>query len=629
MWMINFVQLRKGLKTISAVSTMGVLVTALFVSLTPFAQAQELSSTASATASAARAERAERAERAATLTLLQIGDLHGHLIPRPNLRSDGLAMVDEGGLARMYTKISQIRAGNPNTLLFNAGDTIQGGAEALYTRGQVMVDILDTFGIDGFAAGNWDWVYGVERFVQLFGPGTGPGGPGRTGGTDTRWGAVAANAYYDSLYYPDKAGQLILPPYIIKQVNGVKIGILGLTTERSIAALGPWATAGAVFTSEGAELPYYINILRNTERVDLVILVSEFGLAKNILLAERYPGINVAFSADMHEETPRAVVTSTGTIVSEAGQDGTQLAELRLTMQGKTIAKWEYIYHTITSDITPDPAVAAMVENVRKYYVAGPLFVPHVNPFNGTELTTPIDTVVGYTEIGLYRANFSNENMPGVIEGASSDFLSDAFRDQAMVDIGQIRGFRYGTHIRPGPIKLEDIYHYIPIGPQIAKTTITGTQFKNQLEASIDGTLNSDPFKWTGGWVNGYGGVKFDLNPYASKGNRASSIMVHRYLTGAWEPLITTASYGFAGYWYTQNPYNVGGVTTTVLPTPVTGSSGETLDGTQVVVNYLNTLPGQLANPELNRIRLLYPLPVPYYLNPEIQPLMGVLTTMP
>lgn len=623
----NMLKLRKRLKTIFSVSILGVLVTSLFVSLTPFSHAQESSSTVVDASSAVSVYKAKK-----TLTLIQIGDLHGHLIPRPNLRSsDGLSMVDEGGLARIYTLISQIRAGNPKkTLLFNTGDTIQGGAEALYSNGQAMVDILDTFAIDGFAAGNWDWVYGVERFVELFGPGTGPGGPGNSpGGTGTRWGAVAANAYYDSFYYPDKAGQLILPPYIIKRVNGLKIGILGLTTDRLLGALGPWATAGVVFTDDGAELPYYINILRNEERVDLVILVSEFGLSKNILLAEKYPGINVVFSADMHEVTPKAVVTSTGTIVSEAGQDGTRLAELRLIMKGKTIVNWEYIYHTVTEDITSDPTIAAMVEDVRKYYVDGPFFEPHVHPINGTELTTPIDTIVGYAAIDLYRGNFSNEDMPGVIEGASSDFLSDAFRDQAMVDIGHIRGFRYGTHIRQGgAIKLEDIYHYIPIGPQIAKTTITGAQLKTQLETTIDGCL-TDPFKWGGGWVNGYGGVTFDLNPYASNGNRTSNIMVNRYSTGTWEPLNTSASYGFAGYWYSQNPYNVGGLTTTALPTPVTGSGGETLDATQVVVNYLNTLPGQWANPELHRINLLYPLPEPSYGNPEIQPLLGVATTMP
>lgn len=614
MSMLCFLRLRKVLKKTAALGILAVLAGALFFSVTPSAEAQELTSTAAAIPAKVKT----------TLALIQMGDLHGHLIPRPNLRSDGSALVDEGGLARMYTQISRIRAANPNTLLFNTGDTIQGGAEVLYTQGQAIVDILDTFGIDGFAPGNWDWVYGVPRFIELFGPGTGPGGTG------TRWGAVSANAYYDSQYFPDKAGQLILPPYIIKRVGSVKIGVLGLTTERAIAALGPWITSGVVYTPDGQELPYYIDVLKNLERVDLVILVSEFGLAKNILLAEKYPGINVVFSSDMHEETPRAVVTSTGAIVSEAGQDGTQLAELRLTLQGKKVTGWEYIYHTITSDLPADPAVAAMIENIRKHYVAGPDFTPHQNPFNYTWLTTPVDTVVGYAQVGLYRANFSNEDVPGVVEGSSHDFLTDAFRDQAKADIGHIRGFRYGTHIRPGPIKLEDLYHYIPIGPQIATITITGQTLKNSIENSAAGAFNPDPFQWTGGWLNGYGGVKFDLNPYTSTGNRASNIMVKRYATGAWEPLSTTASYTFAGYWYEQNPYNVGGVTTTVMPAPVKGPGGETLDGTQVVVNYLNSLPDQLANPELHRVRLLSSLPAPlYYLNPEIQPLRGVPTTMP
>lgn len=84
------------------------------------------------------------------ITMLQIGDLHGHMIPRPNLRSDGTGL-DEGGLSRLYTQIQRIRAQNRNVLLFNTGDTIQGGAEALYTEGQSMVDVLDRFGIDGMA----------------------------------------------------------------------------------------------------------------------------------------------------------------------------------------------------------------------------------------------------------------------------------------------------------------------------------------------------------------------------------------------------------------------------------------------------------------------------------------------
>lgn len=74
------------------------------------------------------------------IAIIHTGDFHGHLTPRPNLRST----VDYpgqmvGGLARVATKIKQIRAGKAGagkTLVMHTGDTIQGSGEALYTRGQ-------------------------------------------------------------------------------------------------------------------------------------------------------------------------------------------------------------------------------------------------------------------------------------------------------------------------------------------------------------------------------------------------------------------------------------------------------------------------------------------------------------
>lgn len=557
------------------------------------------------------------------ITMIQMGDVHGHLVPRPNLRSDGNGDV-EGGLARMYTRIEQIRKTNKNVLLFNTGDTIQGSAEALYTRGQAMIDVLDHFGIDGMANGNWDFLYGKARFLELFGVGTGNGPSG------TRYGAVAANVYHTG------TTDLLLPPYFVKVVDGVRIGVLGLSSERAINALGPFATNGISFTADGAELPGYIEKLKNEEKVDLIVLVSEFGLAKNVLLANRNPDIDIVWSSDMHEETPRAVIAESGALVSEAGQDGTQLAQLDFVFRrgnrgnnnqgtGK-ISRWKYTWHTITSDIRPNLKIAGMVASIRSRFVAGPRLTPHTNPLNGTVLTTPINKVVGETAISLYRGNFSNEPMPGVLEGSSSDFLADVFRDQAGADIGHFRGFRYGTHVRPGPIKLEDLYHYIAVGPQIAKTTITGKQLKNNIEASANGAFNIDLFVWTGGWLNAYGGVRMDIDPYQASGSRVSNIRVKRASTGEWEPLNPDATYTFAGYWYAQDPKVVGGISSTNPVTVVKGPNGETLDGTTVVSNYLRT---SIADPELNRVNLLVPLPAPVYGNPEIQPLLGVCSACP
>src|SRR5438093_98638 len=101
------------------------------------------------------------------ITLIHMGDIHGHLVPQPNLTIDPSG-APVGGLARLYTQIQNIRNHSPNALLINAGDTIQGSAEVLYTKGSAMVNVLNGFGIDAFAPGNWDYVYGLARFQELF-----------------------------------------------------------------------------------------------------------------------------------------------------------------------------------------------------------------------------------------------------------------------------------------------------------------------------------------------------------------------------------------------------------------------------------------------------------------------------
>ncbi|MGE5153688.1 MAG: metallophosphoesterase, partial [Bdellovibrio bacteriovorus] len=181
------------------------------------------------------------------LTLIHIGDIHGHMVPRPNLRSDGRGHKPEGGLARMYTKIQQIRnfaesrneGGKKRTLLLNTGDTVQGSAEALYTSGQALVDVLNAFGIDGFAPGNWEFVYGTDRFLELF-----------AGDTPvTPWGTIAANVRRaeEGKTCPESA--YVLPPYLIKEIEGVKIGLLGFTTDRGPQVVGTTVTAGLCFLS--------------------------------------------------------------------------------------------------------------------------------------------------------------------------------------------------------------------------------------------------------------------------------------------------------------------------------------------------------------------------------------------
>src|SRR5262245_39239459 len=115
---------------------------------------------------------------AAEVTLIHMGDVHGHMVPRPSLHpkititapgASKTASATEGGLARMMTAINEIRARRTRgkTLLINTGDTIQGSAEALFTRGQALVDVLNRFLPDASTPGSRDWVPRLERDSPL------------------------------------------------------------------------------------------------------------------------------------------------------------------------------------------------------------------------------------------------------------------------------------------------------------------------------------------------------------------------------------------------------------------------------------------------------------------------------
>ncbi|MEQ1668839.1 MAG: metallophosphoesterase, partial [Sulfuriferula sp.] len=348
------------------------------------------------------------------VTFIHMGDLHGHLVPRPNMREgdpDQGQMM--GGLAYVYDQIKKIRKQHPQALLINGGDTIQGSAEALYTRGQAMVDILNLFKIDAFNAGNWDYLYGTERFRELF-AGNKP---------LANWNALSANLYYSTLYtfpetrYAKQAGQRVLKPYMIKEVNGIKVGIIGLTADRGPQAVSTRVMDGFTMTPGEFEVAAAVPLLRSKHKVDLIVLISERGLGANLEMADTIPGIDMVLSSDMHEETRKPIVSKLGTVLVEEGQEGTVLGELTVRVQNGKMTGYDWVQHRITTkNNQPDAIIAAKVNEIRKPFVKTG-FITHVNPINSSVLRTPIDTVIGFTKVPLHRSNFAgSKGMNAVVE---------------------------------------------------------------------------------------------------------------------------------------------------------------------------------------------------------------------
>jgi sulfur-oxidizing protein SoxB len=363
-------------------------------------------------------------------------------------------------------------------------------------------------------------------------------------------------------------------------------------------------------------------LLRDKE--DRLIMMSELGLSNNIRLAEQTPGVDVMLSSDMHEITREPVVTGTKTLIAEVGQDGQVIGELNLNVENGRLANWNWTLHHIDERVRPNSDIARLIADVRMPFLSGANFTQQINPFNGTRLARPIDTVVGRTKVALHRMNFTTRAPAAVIEGSSHVFLTDAFRHEAGADIAAIRGFRYGTVVRPGPITLEDLYHFIPIGPLIAKGTIKGKQLKNQLENSIDGSLNPDVSKWTGGWLFNFSGVRAEIDPYAKAGERARNILVSDRATNAWKPLDPEADYTYASYYYARDPDLINTVPAQAISI-VKDKDGRDLDAVEVVARYLAGLPNRTTAPKTGRLKLINPIPAASFGSPEIQPWRGVI----
>lgn len=461
------------------------------------------------------------------VTIIHTGDFHGHLAPRPNLRST----VDfpgqmVGGLARVATKIKQIQAlrGGDNTLVMHTGDTIQGSGEALYTRGQAIVDVVDLLGVDAYAPGNWDFVYGPERFDELFVDKTNPFRP-----KAKRWGGLVANLYrtstdplaparptaigsaqdsnvsaaeYDAYasWYRDN-GERVLPPYTLKKINGVKVGIVGCTTSRGPQVVGNWVTVGIEFTDCSREVPKFVEELRTRHGAQVVVLLSEIEIARNIQIVKslgQNQHVDLVLNSDMHEESLEPIKVPDGagreTWIIESGQDGTLVGEITLEVRAGQVASMSHIAHRIDDRIAEHDEVALKVAAVSHPFNDG--FTPntHVNPFTGTFLNGPLREVVGQTDVALHRNNYSHEDMPAIIEGSSHDFVTDAIRWWAKSDLATLRGFRYGTHVAPGPITRNDLFHFIPIGPRVAKASrIVANQLRNQVDNSSLAVFSADP----------------------------------------------------------------------------------------------------------------------------------------
>jgi sulfur-oxidizing protein SoxB len=302
----------------------------------------------------------------------------------------------------------------------------------------------------------------------------------------------------------DPASGRVFKPSAIRELGGHRVAVIGQAFPYVPIAHPKRFTPDWKFGIRDEELQKLVDTLRNSDKVDAVVLLSHNGMDVDLKLASRVTGIDVILGGHTHDAVPQPVtVTNPGgvTLVTNAGSNGKYLAVLDLDIARGKVANARYRLLPVFAELLkPDPAMQALIDKARE---------PHAGDW--------ADKLATADHLLYRRGNFS---------GTSDQLICDALRGQFDAEIALSPGFRWGTTALAGqPLTMEDVLAQTAITyPETYALAMTGGQIKDVLEDVCDNLFNADPYYQQGGDMVRLGGLSYACMPAESVGKRISEL---------------------------------------------------------------------------------------------------------
>ena len=386
-----------------------------------------------------------------------------------------------GGFAHLATLVKRLKASRPGALLLDGGDTWQGSATSLWTRGQDMIDAQKLLGVD-VMTGHWEFTYGEQRVKQVV-------ERDFKGQVDF----LAQNVFTADF------GDPVFDAYAIREVNGVKVGIVGQAFPYTPIANPRYLVADWTFGIREEELQKRVDEVR-AKGAAAVVLLSHNGMDVDLKLAGRVTGIDVILGGHTHDGVPRPVPVKNAagtTLVTNAGSNGKFLGVLDMDVRDGRLREARYRLLPVFADLLPaDAAMAAHIASARAPY----------EPKLAEKLAV--------TQSLLYRR--------GNFTGSADQVILDALMQEKDAEIALSPGFRFGTSILAGEaVTMETVMDWCAITyPATTVTPITGETLKAILEDVCDNLFNPDPYYQQGGDMVRVGGLTYTCAPRETMGKR-------------------------------------------------------------------------------------------------------------
>jgi sulfur-oxidizing protein SoxB len=416
-----------------------------------------------------------------------------------------------GGYAHIATLVKRTRAERPGrTLLLDGGDTLQGSATALWTDGEDMLQAINQLGVDVLSP-HWEFTLGIERVRKVFGDKDARG--------SFRGDFVAQNVMDISWGPP---GEPAFHPYVIREVGGVRLGILGQAFPYTPVSHPQRFVPELSFGIRDEQLQKYVDELRAGKKVDAVVLLSHNGVAVDLKLATRVRGIDVILGGHTHDGLPRPIRVG-DTLVINSGAHGKFVSRLDLDIRGGRVMGHRYKLLPVLADHLPaDPEMDGLIGRVRAPY------------------ESKLSERLAVSGSLLYRR--------GNFNGTFDEIVLEALLKHYDAEVAFSPGFRWGVSVLPGdPITLEQVFSQTALTyPNTWSREMSGAEIRTVMEDVADNLFNPDPYYRQGGDMVRVGGVSYAIDPAAKMGQRISDLRIggkpmqadRRYRATGWASML-------------------------------------------------------------------------------------------
>ncbi len=411
-----------------------------------------------------------------------------------------------GGFAHLATLVKQVRASRPHALLLDGGDTWQGSATALWTKGQDMVDACKLLGVN-LMTPHWEFTLGAERVNEII----------------EKDFAGSIEFLAQNVHTSDFEDQ-VFKPYVMREMNGVSVAVIGQAFPYTPIANPRYMVPDWTFGIKDDHMQMMVDKARG-EGAQVVVVLSHNGMDVDIKMASRVTGIDAIMGGHTHDGVPAPVIVTNGggkTLVTNAGSNSKFLGVLDFDVQGGKVRDFRYKLMPIFANLLPaDAEMAAYINTARAPYEA------------------KLSETVAISEGLLYRR--------GNFNGSWDQLIVDGLMAVKDAEIAFSPGFRWGTTILPGQaITRDHLMDQVAITyPATTVSNLTGANIKTILEDVCDNLFNPDPYYQQGGDMVRVGGLEYTCDPLAASGNRISDMRLNgksvdagkAYKVAGWAPV--------------------------------------------------------------------------------------------